>query len=298
MKNLIKIITYSVILIFVTYSCGPDNNPKTKKASQVDTTFKYLDNNNMALGNPSKALTNIDSSSNYLMVKHQYCLSYNNSKHIPNWVSWHLTTTDIPKLKRIDDFRRDSLLPASWYHVDSTDYEGSGFDRGHMCPSADRTDSRADNWMTYVMSNMIPQAPNNNEHTWEQLEEYERSLVKAGNEVYIICGPYGQGGIGKKGYADKLNHDIVVPAKTWKIIVVLPEGDTDIQRIDTSTRIIAVLMPNDQICSQKKWYEYRVSVDSIESLTGYDFLSNVSKEIQNIIEAKIDKASIKLLDNN
>ncbi len=85
---------------------------------------------------------------------------------------------------------------------------------------------------------------------------------------------------------------IIVPAKTLKIIVVIPNGDNDIHRIDTSTKVIAVLMPNDQNCSQKKWYEYRVSVDSIESFTGYDFLSNVPKETQKVIEAKVDNFEI------
>jgi endonuclease G, mitochondrial len=80
----------------------------------------------------------------------------------------------------------------------------------------------------------------------------------------------------------------IVPAQTWKIIVVLPEGDNDIKRITTSTRVIAVLVPNSQSCSEKEWGEYRVSVDQIEKLTGYDFLSNVPGAVQRVIEARVD----------
>jgi hypothetical protein len=58
------------------------------------------------------------------------------------------------------------------YRVRPTDYAGAGFDRGHLCPSADRTSSAADNSATFLMSNMIPQAPNLNRNTWENLESY------------------------------------------------------------------------------------------------------------------------------
>ncbi|HPN22214.1 MAG TPA: DNA/RNA non-specific endonuclease, partial [Tenuifilaceae bacterium] len=61
-----------------------------------------------------------------------------------------------------------------------------------------------------------------------------------------------------------------------------------LSRISTNTRVIAVVMPNTQACSANAWTYYKVSVDSIESLTGYNFLSNVPTEIQNVIEARVD----------
>jgi endonuclease G, mitochondrial len=250
------------------------------------------DNDNMLLGNPSNATSNLVNTNNYLMVKPQYCLSYSNSKHTPNWTSWHLTSTDLGSAARQDDFRADATLPSGWYQITASEFSGSGFDRGHMCPSADRTSSVANNSATFLMTNMIPQAPNNNQIPWANLENYARTLVNAGNELYIISGPYGQGGTGSNGYATTVGNGVVVPAKTWKIIVVLPNGNTDLSRITTSTRVIAVLMPNDQTASSQSWGYYRVSVDSIEAITGYDFLSNVSASIQNVIEAKVDNTSI------
>lgn len=246
------------------------------------------DNDNMLLGNPSNAVTDISNENNYLMVKTQYALSYNNTKHTPNWVNWHLYSNDIGSAQRQDDFREDTSLPLGWYRTIPSDYKNSGFDRGHMCPSADRTSSITNNSITFLMSNMIPQSPKNNEVTWENLESYARKLVSQGNEVYDISGPYGQGGTGSNGYKLTIGNGVVVPSKTWKIIVVLQNGNNDISRISTSTRVIAVLMPNDQTCSNNPWGYYRVSVDAIESLTKYDFLSNVPVNIQNGIESKID----------
>ncbi|MTK52211.1 DNA/RNA non-specific endonuclease [Paludibacter sp.] len=247
---------------------------------------------NLKLGNPSNAKADTTMHDNYLMEKPQYCLSYNNTKHIPNWVSWHVDSTDLGKKDRQNDFRADNSLPATWYHVVTPkDYKNSGFDKGHQCPSGDRTNSVVNNSATFLMTNMIPQAPKNNQQTWKGLEDYSRSLVKQGNELYIICGICGQGGIGSKNKTDMvIGSGVVVPAQTWKIIVVVPVKNP---QIDTSTRIITVLMPNTQDCAKQPWYNYRTSIDSLEQLTGYNFLSNIPIDIQKTLEAKIDTLPIK-----
>lgn len=262
--------------------------PTTPPVTPPVTPPSSSNEDNLALGNPSAATTSISSPDNYLLTKVQYSISYNNSKHIPNWVSWRCASEWIGSTGRQDNFRADATLPASWFKCDSAEFAGSGFDRGHMCPSADRTSSTADNSATFLMTNMIPQAPNNNQFAWADLENYCRSLIASGNELYIICGGYGQGGTGKNGYKTTIGNGTWVPNKTWKVIVILPVGSNDAARVTTSTRVIAVLMPNDQTCNSKPWQDYRVSVDQIESLTGYDFLSNVSANIQADIEARVD----------
>jgi len=245
--------------------------------------------NNMALGNPSGAVASTSYPTNYLMTKTQYTLSYNDTKKTCNWVSWHLSTAWLGTTPRQDNFASDYTLPSTWVKVSTTDYTNSGFDRGHMCPSADRTGSVEDNTATFLMTNMIPQAPINNQQTWAYLENYCRTLIDAGNELYIISGPYGQGGTGSLGYKTTIStKNIVVPSYVWKIIVVLPVGSSDITRITSSTRIIAVWMPNTQTVNAQPWGYYRKSVDYIESQTGYNFLSLVSTTIQAIIEASVD----------
>lgn len=274
----------------ITSSLAPQNSSSTAEPSTQ--TQPGTDNDHIGLGNPSGATSNISNSNNYLMVKTQYDLSYNNSKHEPNWVSWHIGSSDLGSTPRQDDFRADTSLPSGWYQVTACEFSGSGFDRGHMCPSADRTSTVANNSATFLMSNMIPQAPNNNEITWANLEDYSRSLVSAGNELYVISGGYGSGGTGSNGYKTTVGNGVVVPAKTWKVIVVLPNGSNDLSRVTNSTRVIAVVLPNDQTASSHPWSYYRVSVDSIESMTGYDFLSSVPASIQSAIEANVDNGPI------
>jgi endonuclease G len=235
----------------------------------------------LTLGNPSGATTSTSNPTNYLMLKPQFALSYHRDRGEPNWVSWHLSSDWLGSTPRQDNFRADTTLPSGWYRVQGTDYSGSGYDRGHMCPSADRTLTIADNSATFLMTNMIPQAPDNNQGPWANLESYCRSLVNAGNELYIISG--GDGSLGTI-----VNGRVTIPAFTWKIIVVLPEGENDLARITTSTRVIVVDMPNSQGLRNHDWRQYRTSVNAVEGFTGYDFLSNVSITIQSVIETRVD----------
>lgn len=267
-------------IALLTVSCAKTNDA-------TPTTVAGRDDN-LALGNPSGAVASTSSPTNYLLAKDQYTLSYNRDQGKPNWVSWHLSSAWLGSAPRQDDFRADADLPSGWYQVKATDYSGSGFDRGHNCPSADRTSTVADNSATFLMSNMMPQAPQNNQQTWANLENYARSLADAGNELYIICGSYGRGGTGSAGYETTIaSGRVTVPARCWKVLVVLPVGSNDVSRITASTRVIAVNTPNDNSLSSS-WGSYRTSIDAIESATGYDLLSALPISLQTTLEAKTD----------
>ncbi|GAB2851770.1 DNA/RNA non-specific endonuclease [Hymenobacter ruber] len=242
----------------------------------------------LTLGNPSGATADPTQPTNYLLLKPQYALSYHRDRGIPNWASWHLTSDWRGSAARQDDFRADDTLPTGWYQVQATSYTGSGFDRGHNCPSADRTSTVADNSATFLMTNMMPQAPRNNQQTWANLEDYTRTLIGSDNEVYVICGSYGRGGTGTNGYATSLDQGrVTVPARCWKVIVVMPIGTNDASRVSASTRVIAIDTPNDNSLSTT-WATYRTSVDAIETATGLDLLSAVPTAVQQVIEARVD----------
>lgn len=235
----------------------------------------------LILGNPSGATSDVANENNYLMVKPQYTLSYNRSRATANWVAWRIASTWIGSAGRNDSFRPDTTLPAGWYRVDDTDYSGSGYDRGHMCPSGDRTNTVTDNEATFLMTNMIPQLPANNQGPWAQFENYSREIVGQGNEVYVFAGVVGNIGTIAGG-------KIVVPATTWKVILVLPVGSGDLERVRRDTRAFGIVIPN-QGSIVTNWRNYRKTVREIEELTGYDFFSKVPKAIQEVIERRVDR---------
>lgn len=237
----------------------------------------------MLLGNPSNATPDVANENNYLMSKPQYSLSYNRSRATINWSSWRLDSTWIGSAPRQDDFRPDPALPSGWYQVMDNDYSGSGYDRGHMVPSGDRTRSIPDNSATFLMTNMVPQLAANNQGAWEDFETYLRTLAQAGQEIYIVSGVYGSIGTIANGR-------VTVPQYTWKVALVLPNGTNDLQRITKSTRTIAILMPNfPPLNINATWRQYRVSVNEVENLTGFNFFNNVPKMTQEIIERRKDR---------
>ncbi len=257
------------------------------KAGNEQTASNRDDN--LALGNPSGATPKITNPNNYLLVKPQYTLAYNNSKGMANWISWHLSTAWKGDAKRCNCFEADNTLPEGFFKATTSDYTGTGFDRGHLCPSDDRDASATDNAATFLMTNMSPQAPHLNQQTWEALEAYCRKLMIQGNELYIVAGGYGTGGDGSTGSSTSLaGGHINVPSHFWKIVVVLPEGTNDISRIGPDTRVITVDMPNTQSVNQYHWDHYRTSIGAIEAATGYDFLNNITTTIQRSLELKID----------
>ncbi|MDX6447316.1 MAG: hypothetical protein QOH71_4390, partial [Blastocatellia bacterium] len=248
----------------------------------------------LTMGNPSNAVSLVTTPNNYLMEKPTYALSYNRDKGTPNWVSWHLDQSWFGSLARVDTFRPDPAVDPSWYRVQATDYFTTGFDRGHMTPNADRDNENRIpiNQETYLMSNMVPQAPDNNQGPWASFENYLRSLLPLNGEqeIYIVSGPLGIGGSGSTGGTTNTiaNGHVTVPAYTWKVALVLPKGENDVSRATCSSRTIAILMPNTQGIRTTPWQTYLTTVDAIEQQTGYDFFSNLPDAVENCVEAGTD----------
>ncbi|WP_092738183.1 DNA/RNA non-specific endonuclease [Hymenobacter psychrophilus] len=265
----------------------PPVRPTTGVAASQPAETQPADN--LALGNPSGATASLSTPNNYLLARPQYAVGYHARRGTPTWVSWHLSAADRGQAPRQDDFRADPALPRQFYAVSPRSYSGSGFDRGHNCPSADRSRTLDDNSATFLMTNMIPQAANNNQRTWGNLEEWTRAQVERGQEVYIIMGSYGQGGTGLQGFKTTIDEGrVTVPARVWKVLVLLPEGGNDLQRIAAGqARLIAIDTPNDQQVSPD-WSRYRVSIDALEAATGLDLLSALPVAAQERLEAQTD----------
>src|SRR5262249_54399410 len=214
-------------------------------------------NRNVRFGMPSPAKADPKQREDYLVVRPQYVLSCNAEKRTANWVCWQLRAEAIGTAAR-GPFAPDPLLPRGFARVTSHVYDGSGFDRGHLCPAKDRSATQKDCDATFYMTNVVPQSPASNQRGWERLESYCRELAKRGHVLQIAGGPHGVGGTGKNGHKEEIGKGrlkVTVPARLWKVILVLPHADAEPRK---NTRVIAVLMPNDQTVGYD-WTRYRVS---------------------------------------
>lgn len=244
------------------------------------------DSVHLTLGNPSHSLP-LDAERYHLFLRPQYALLYDRTTSTPDWASWQLNAAWLGTLSR-PEFTPEPDLPPGWFVAAPRDYTGSGFDRGHLVPAADRNRTPEDAAAVFYMSNIAPQAPDNNRGPWEALESYCRTLVKLGKELYIIAGPTGTGGDGSAGPATAIaNGKINVPAAFWKIVVINNQPGLGLAGITQNTQVIAVLMPNQQGIKEERWQQYRTTIRALEQRTGYDFLSNLPTAVQDALETRI-----------
>jgi endonuclease G len=220
--------------------------------------------------------------------RHEYALSYNSQLRVPGWVSWELNRSWRGSQPRANTYRPDDTLPASLPGPQLADYAEPVFDRGHLCPSGDRTSTFRDNDSTFYLTNMVPQAVHSNQGPWLTLEQALQALAAAGKELFIVAGPLFQGPVrwtrGDSGVA--------VPTATFKVAVVLEAAGQGVESVTSATRVVSVLVPNDDawLGLADPWTRYCASPRAIEALTGLNFLSDVPQAVQDLVEARCDPA--------
>ena len=110
------------------------------------------------------------------------------------------------------------------------------------------------------------------------------ALASSGKEVMVVAG-----GIYSSS-SRKIGASVSVPDSTWKVVVVLDHKTDGAAQVTSATRVIGVIMPNDdaRISTSDSWQEYRVPVRRIEDATGFDFLADVSRSVQDVVETRVD----------
>lgn len=204
------------------------------------------------------------------IIKHTYyTLSYSDSDRQSEFSYYYLSPESINgNQSRTDDFRVDPLVKSN--PVKSTDYQGSGYDRGHLCPAGDMKLNLLSMSETFFMSNMSPMVPAFNRGIWSTLEDWVRSSSISNNGVYVVTGPIlgGNVSIGITG--------IRIPSSFYKI--VFKDG--------TNPKVIAYLISNSGSSDSIK--TFTVSIDNIESLTGIDFFPQLEDVVENRIEKYVN----------
>lgn len=120
-------------------------------------------------------------------VEGRYSMEYDTALKIPRRVTWSLSLGDIGTVKRSSSmkFYPDADIPGET--AKPSDYTHTGYDRGHMCPAADRSSSRRAMMATFSMANITPQVPALNRGAWKRIEDATRSYAKGGHPVTVIA---------------------------------------------------------------------------------------------------------------
>jgi hypothetical protein len=137
------------------------------------------------------------------------------------------------------------------------------------------------------MSNMIPQASKVNQGVWANFEDYCRTTAgptnEFVNELLITCGPNGFNG------TTTASGRVSVPTNTWKIVVVVPVGSNMApSRINYSTRVIAVEIPNMDAAGGMPWTSFITSAKQVEIDTGFTFFTALPTNLAWVLRSKVD----------
>ena len=208
-------------------------------------------------------------------------LSFNKDLHIPNWVAWELTATEVAgTFPRDDNFRGDDNVIGS---AEKWDYSYSGYDRGHMAPAGDMKWSEKAMDESFYMTNMCPQAKSLNTGAWKRLEEKCRQWAEIDSAIIVICGPV---------VTDSINEyigdsKVAVPQRFFKVIL---------SPYIENPRGIGFIMPNAKVPGGMQ--ATAVSIDEVERVTGFDFFSSLPDDIENEVESQCKFHYWSTLKNN
>lgn len=210
-------------------------------------------------------------------------LSYAEEYEQARWVA-HIIRPEVADGRgaRTNDFREDPLVATGsaveadyflkYLQADSTyKYDGFGWDRGHLAPSADFRWSERALSESYFYSNMSPQLGDFNRDGWAELEGMLRGYVdRSCRQLYVVTGGVLQEGL---AVVERGVNKVSVPEQYYKVVLDLE-----------ARKAIAFLMPNEKL--RYPIEHYAVSVDAVEELTGLDFFNLVDGQEQ--LEAEAD----------
>ncbi|MDA3911924.1 MAG: DNA/RNA non-specific endonuclease [Bacteroidales bacterium] len=210
-------------------------------------------------------------------------ISYNENHEIANWVaSMILPDIKTGNFGRTNDFRVDTSIStgsteeADFFlktriEADKYEYDGYGFDRGHLAPSADYRWSQTAMSATYFYSNMTPQHPDFNRGKWASVEAFLRAyIMETETELIIYTGP--------------ILYDNMPQVKRSINEMSLPDEHYKIAIDMENERVITFLMPNQRIDNPIE--DYVVTIDSIEKKTGLDFLTQIPENKETELESQ------------
>ncbi|MGL2993171.1 DNA/RNA non-specific endonuclease [Flavobacterium sp. TSSA_36] len=252
-------------------------NPENKNAKTTDIKQKKAASLAFVPSRiPKKNIQEfLPTSTTKAIITHEfYCLSYNEKYEQAEWVAYELKKSEVlnANLKR-PYFIQDAKVSTG--SADWRNYKNSGYDKGHLCPAADREFSKKAYESTFLTSNISPQNHEFNSGVWNRLEEKTRYWAQKYDGVYVVTAGILQPNLKTIG-----TERVAVPKYFYKII--LDENETNY-------RMIAFLIPN--AASNKPLYDFVVAVDQIEKLTGLDFFPQLPDDIEKQLEKNSDYKS-------
>jgi endonuclease G len=259
---LLCFIAIGLLLLILLFTCNTQNKSTTTTATTITNTTEPLPSN---IGLPQTVPTGNT-------IEHSgYALSYNKQHKQPSWVAYLQTAqhTQTATQVRLNSFSPDPQ--ANFATATDADYEGQGFDRGHMAPAEDMAWSKPTMQESFYYTNISPQLPAFNRGVWRRLENLLRYWSEAYDSVYIITGPVLTNGLPNIG-----PQKVSVPSLFYKVVL---------QYNQKGVKAIGFVLRNE--ASAATLQNFAVTVDSVEHLTGINFFASLADDVEERLESSL-----------
>jgi endonuclease G, mitochondrial len=195
-----------------------------------------------------------------ILFNRHYVLGYSYYFRQAKW-ALEIVDPDMTDVERADNFRSDFRIP-QLFRADKSDYENSGYDRGHLVASANQREVEIQNSETFLLSNMSPQEPQFNRQIWKKLEEAVRKLDGREDiyETYVICGPIFDFNKAVKTIGSEDDNGVTLPVPHSYFKSILTENDNG------ALHMWSFIIPNEK--SDKPIETFRVPTTQVENYSG------------------------------
>ena len=307
-----KLYLFTLLAILALGSCGNDNDDNSGGASSQAPNA----NQNVATAGMPSQVSKVIGRLEFPKVKGgtstiivhmdgnevNYCTEWDNSIHSQRWSCYTLTTTN--SVKNVSRYYGDPQYPHDadlnstygYAEYENDPFYSSGFDHGHICPSADRLSSRTSNVQTFYLTNMQPQYGNfNQKGTWYQMEDKVRKMAPTSTKdtLFIVKG----GTIDNSANIIKYiqgSCSVKIPVPKYFFVALLNKSyNSKKQTYTYSAMGFWFEHKNEVFQSGDNLGNYIVNINTLEEKTGIDFFCNLPDDI----ERQVQSASVSNIKN-
>ena len=174
-----------------------------------------------------------------------------------------------------DPFQPELALPVDG-RTELEDYKGSGYSRGHVCPSADRLSSMLANEQTFKLTNIMPMSSGFNTGTWEMMETRVRKWSPSSKtDTLYVC----KGGTIDNGKYTTANN-LTVPRYYFMAIM-----EKNSKSGNGGYKAVGFWIEHKNENQGSDLSKFAMSIDELEAKTGIDFFCNLPDDIESQVEA-------------
>lgn len=296
-----KIKLLPILLFAALLSACSDDEPRT-----IDNVDSANTNRNISATQPELSrleFPRVKTDGSSIVILHKTSDSYNNGLNFATEWDKNLLSQRWSCYVMVQGYQKTGVLRRDYrinkqtestylydadmddsYYLDDDYFYGSGFDHGHVCPSADRLYSTKANDQTFYLTNMQPQYNAFNAGLWADMERRVRNFTpRASGDTLYVC---------KGGTID--SEDNILQRIKGKLIVPKYFYMALLMKNSLGYRAIAFWTENQNkeiSLDETGLKTYCISIDELERRTGIDFFCNLPDKTEQEVEASYSLAA-------